>query len=57
MRGLDPRTGPRSSIRTFPAKRGLENLGDEEMIFNTIEFLDSPNKPLPVPDGIRLAPR
>src|ERR1700710_3054380 len=32
----------------------LGNLGDEEMIFNTIEFLDSANKPLPVPDGIRL---
>ena len=28
----------------------LENLGDQEMIFNTIEFLDSANKPLPVPD-------
>ena len=32
----------------------LENLGDQEMIFNTIEFLDSANKPLPVPDGVRL---
>ena len=32
----------------------LENLGDEEMIFNTIEFLDSANKPLPVPDQVRL---
>jgi hypothetical protein len=32
----------------------LENLGDKEMIFNTIEFLDSANKPLPVPDGVRL---
>ena len=32
----------------------LENLGDREMIFNTIEFLDSPNKPLPVPDKVRL---
>src|SRR6476660_8471660 len=32
----------------------LENLGGEEMIFNTIEFLDSANKPLPVPDGVRL---
>ena len=31
----------------------LENLGDEEMIFNTIEFLDSANKPLPVPDRCR----
>ena len=25
------------------------------MIFNTIEFLDSANKPLPVPDGVRLS--
>src|SRR5688500_10426909 len=33
----------------------LENLGDEEMIFNTIEFLDSANKPLPVPDRVRLS--
>ena len=23
------------------------------MIFNTIEFLDSANKPMPVPDGVR----
>ena len=35
----------------------LENLGDEEMIFNTIEFLDSANKPLPVPDRVRLTAR
>jgi hypothetical protein len=35
----------------------LENLGDEDMIFNTIEFLDSANKPLPIPDTVRLAPR
>jgi quercetin dioxygenase-like cupin family protein len=33
----------------------LENLGNEEMIFNTIEFLDSANKPLPVPDRVRLS--
>ena len=33
----------------------LENLGNEEMIFNTIEFLDSANKPLPLPDKVRLA--
>ena len=35
----------------------LENLGDTEMIFNTIEFLDSANRPLPVPDRVRLAGR
>ena len=27
------------------------------MIFNTIEFLDSANKPLPVPDRVRLSRR
>ena len=32
----------------------LENLGDREMVFNTIEFLDSANAPLPVPDTVRL---
>lgn len=32
----------------------LENLGDREMIFNTIEFLDSANQALPVPDQVRL---
>jgi hypothetical protein len=31
----------------------LENLGSEEMIFNTIEFLDSANEPLPIPDTVR----
>ena len=31
----------------------LENLGDEEMIFNTIEFLDSANAALPLPDRMR----
>ena len=36
----------------------LENLGSEDMIFNTIEFLASANKPLPIPDKVRLvAPR
>jgi beta-alanine degradation protein BauB len=34
----------------------LENLGDTEMIFNTIEFVDSANKPLPIPDRVRLSP-
>jgi hypothetical protein len=33
----------------------LENLGDQDMIFNTIEFLESANKPLPIPDEVRLA--
>lgn len=33
----------------------LENLGDKEMIFMTVEFLNSANKPLPIPDSVRLA--
>ena len=32
----------------------LENLGSEDMIFNTIEFLDSANTPLPIPDKVKL---
>ena len=31
----------------------LENLGDEEMVFMTIEFLQSANKPLPLPREVR----
>jgi quercetin dioxygenase-like cupin family protein len=33
----------------------LENLGDKEMVFMTIEFLDSANKPLVIPDKVRAA--
>ena len=33
----------------------LENLGDREMVFMTVEFLNSANKPLPIPDSVRLA--
>jgi hypothetical protein len=33
----------------------LENIGDAEMIFTTVEFLDSANKPLPVPDSVRVS--
>lgn len=33
----------------------LENLSGADMIFNTIEFLDSANKPLPIPDSVRRA--
>jgi quercetin dioxygenase-like cupin family protein len=33
----------------------LTNLGDKEMVFMTIEFLNSANKPLPVPDHVRTA--
>jgi beta-alanine degradation protein BauB len=44
---------------TYPAGQfkvhDLENLGDKEMVFMTIEFLNSANKPLPVPDKVRAA--
>jgi hypothetical protein len=33
----------------------LENIGDSEMVFMTIEFLNSANKPMPVPDHVRMA--
>ena len=33
----------------------LENLGDKDMVFMTIEFLQSANKPLPLPDKVRAA--
>jgi len=32
----------------------LENIGDTELIFTTVEFLDSANKPLPVPAKVRV---
>lgn len=32
----------------------LENLGDKEMVFMTIEFLNSANKPMALPDHVRL---
>jgi quercetin dioxygenase-like cupin family protein len=31
----------------------LENLGDKEMVFMTIEFLNSANKPMPLPERVR----
>ena len=31
----------------------LENLGDKDMVFMTIEFLQSANKPLPLPERVR----
>jgi beta-alanine degradation protein BauB len=33
----------------------LENLGDKDMIFMTIEFLDSANKALSLPDRVHAA--
>ena len=32
----------------------LENIGNEELVFTTVEFLDSENKPSPVPDNVRM---
>jgi quercetin dioxygenase-like cupin family protein len=31
----------------------LANLGDKEMVFMTIEFLNSANKPMPIPESVR----
>jgi quercetin dioxygenase-like cupin family protein len=33
----------------------LENLGDKEMVFMTVEFLNSANQPLPLPAHVRAA--
>lgn len=36
----------------------LENIGGTDLLFSTVEFLDSANAALPVPDSVRLvAPR
>ncbi|WP_281931412.1 hypothetical protein [Roseibium album] len=32
----------------------VENIGDTELLFTTVEFLDGPNTPLEVPDSVRL---
>ena len=31
----------------------LQNLGDKEMVFMTVEFKDSANKPMDLPAGVR----
>jgi len=33
----------------------LQNLDDMEMVFMTVEFKDSANKPMPLPAGVRAA--
>lgn len=33
----------------------LENIGDSEMVFMTVEFLDSPNAAMPIPAEVRRA--
>jgi len=35
----------------------LENIGTTELIFTTVEFLDSPNPPLPLPQHATAGPR
>jgi beta-alanine degradation protein BauB len=32
----------------------VENIGDTELIFTTVEFIDGPNAPLDIPDDVRL---
>jgi hypothetical protein len=32
----------------------VENIGTTDLLFTTVEFLDSPNAPLPIPDEMRL---
>lgn len=45
---------------TFPAGtffiHSVENIGETELLFTTVEFKDSANPPLPVPDSVRLQP-
>jgi hypothetical protein len=31
----------------------VENLNDHDLCYTTVEFLDSPNRPLPIPDHVR----
>ncbi len=32
----------------------VANIGDTDLLFTTVEYLQSANEPLPVPDGVRL---
>ncbi|HEY4200399.1 MAG TPA: hypothetical protein VGM83_07535 [Devosiaceae bacterium] len=32
----------------------VENIGDTDLVFTTVEFLDSANPPTPIPDSVRL---
>ena len=32
----------------------VENIGDSDLVFTTVEFLDGPNEPLEIPDELRL---
>ena len=35
----------------------LENIGDTDLLFSTVEFKDSANAPLPIPDSVRVSPQ
>ena len=35
---------------------GIKNVGDTELVFVTVEFLDSANPPIDIPNTFRLAP-
>ena len=51
-----PGRNPPRDLRAGEYKvHDLENLGDKEMVFMTIEFLNSANKPLAIPDKVRAA--
>ena len=43
---------------TFPKGQGfthsVQNVGDTDLLFTTVEFKDSPNDPLPIPDSVRM---
>lgn len=34
----------------------IENIGEEDLVFTTVEFIDGENEPLAVPDRVRLVP-
>jgi len=38
---------------TYVPVHDLENLGDKEMVFMTVEYKDSANKPMQLPEGVR----
>jgi beta-alanine degradation protein BauB len=35
-------------------RHAVENTGSTDLLFTAVEFLDSANAPLPIPDGVRL---
>ena len=44
---------PHTTARGAALVLDLENLGDREMVFMTVEFKDSATKPMPLPEGVR----